>query len=158
MRIRKYRPQDAAELADLYARSVRYFGPRAYSAEQVEAWASTASPEKIAKRCEDGRTVFVGVDEADRQIAYGDLEDDGHLDFLYCAPEDAGRGAGSQIYAALEHRARHLSLQKIYVEASELARPLFERNGFKLLRRNELSIGGVTIHNFSMEKALTAEE
>ena len=154
MRIREYKCEDAPALADLYAKSVRHFGPRAYSSEQVEAWASAASAKSIAARCEDGRVVLVGVDERDRPIAYGDLEDDGHLDFLYCAPEVAGKGAGSQIYAALERRARHMSLHRIYVEASELAKPLFERNGFTLVSRNDLSIRGVAIHNFKMEKAL----
>ncbi len=154
MRIREYRSEDAPALADLYARSVRHFGPRAYSSEQVEAWASTASAESMAARCEDGRIVLVGVDECDRPIAYGDLEDDGHLDFLYCAPEAAGKGTGSQIYAALERRARQMSLDKIYVEASALARPLFERHGFTLVRRNDLCIRGVAMHNFKMEKTL----
>ncbi len=154
MLIREYRSEDAPALADLYARSVRYFGPRAYSSEQIEAWASTGSENSIAARCEDGRIVLVGVDERDRPIAYGDLEDDGHLDFLYCAPEGAGKGTGSQIYAALERRARQMSLRKIYVEASELAKPLFERNGFTLVSRIDLSIRGVAIHNFKMEKTL----
>jgi len=154
MRIREYASKDAPALADLYARSVRHFGPRAYTAEQIEAWASTASADSIAARCEDGRIVLVAVDERDRPIAYGDLEDDGHLDFLYCAPEGAGKGTGSQIYAALECRAREKSVRKIYVEASEVARPFFERNGFTLVSRNNLSIRGVAIHNFEMEKTL----
>jgi putative acetyltransferase len=154
MRIREFEPEDAPVLADLYARSVRHFGPRSYSPEQVEAWASTATTETIAARCKDGRVVLVGVDEDDRPIAYGDLEDDGHLDFLYCAPEAGGRGNGGHIYAALEGRARQMGLGKIYVEASELARPLFERNGFTVVSRNDLSIGGVPIHNFAMEKTL----
>ena len=100
---------------------------------------------------------MVGVDERDRPIAYGDLEDDGHLDFLYCAPEAAGKGNGSQIYDALERRAREKSLRKIYVEASEVARPFFERNGFTLVSRNSLSIRGVAIHNFKMEKILVGK-
>ena len=105
----------------------------------------------------DGRVVLVGVDDHDQPIAYGDIEADGHLDFLYCAPEAAGQGAGSAIYAALERRARQMSIREIHVEASEIAKPLFERNNFKLLRRNELNIGGVPIHNFTMKKTLTGD-
>jgi putative acetyltransferase len=141
-------------LADLYARSIRYFGPHAYAPEQVEAWAATASPARIAARCEDGRVVLVAVDERDRPLGYGDLEADGHLDFLYCAPEAEGKGIGSALYRALEKRARLQGIASIHVEASELARPLFERNGFRILRRNEVKIGAVTLHNFSMEKLL----
>jgi putative acetyltransferase len=43
-------------------------------------------------------------------------------------------------------------LGRIFVEASELARPLFERRGFTLLARNDLVLDGVDIHNYRMEK------
>lgn len=45
-------------------------------------------------------------------------------------------------------------MPKLFVEASELAKPLLERSGFVVLVRNELTLGGVNIHNFSMEKWL----
>jgi putative acetyltransferase len=154
MQIRPYQSGDAEGLADLYVRSVRHFGPRAYSQEQVEAWASTISAEKIAARASDGRIMLVAADEQRGPLAFGDLEPNGHLDFLYCAPEAAGQGLSSKLYAALEEHARSLSLRSIFVGASELARPLFERNGFRVARRNDLQIGDVAIHNFAMEKIL----
>jgi putative acetyltransferase len=154
MPIRPYQSGDAEVLADLYRRSVRHFGGRAYSAEQVEAWAATISADRIASRASDGRIMLVAVDQHDSPLGFGDLEPDGHLDFLYCAPEAAGQGLGSAIYAALEDHARNSGLQRIFVEASELARPLFEKNGFEIVGRNDLRIGSVAIHNFSMAKTL----
>jgi putative acetyltransferase len=154
MPIRPYQSSDAELLADLYARSVRHFGRRAYSAEQVEAWASTISADKIATRATDGRIMLVATDEHDDPLAFGDMEPDGHLDFLYCAPEAAGQGLGSKIYAALEKHAVGSGLERIFVEASEIARPLFETKGFRVVRRNDLQIGNVAIHNFRMEKSL----
>ncbi len=152
MLIRRYMPADAAGLADLYARSVRFFGPRGYSAAQVEAWAATADTARTAARCADGRTVLVAVDDHGRLLGFGDMEADGHLDFLYCAPDAAGRGVGSALLAALEDVARAQGSTRIFVEASELARPLFERRGYTLVRRNDLDLGGVAIHNFSMAR------
>ena len=58
--------------------------------------------------------------------------------------------------AALEARALHLRVPRIFVEASELSRPLFERRGFLMQGRNALSLGGVAIHNYRMEKRLPA--
>ena len=154
MKLRPYTPADAPALAALYARSVRHFGPRAYNPEQVEAWAATACAEKTAARCADGRTVLVAEGPEGTLLGYGDMEADGHLDFLYTAPEGEGQGVGSALYAALEDVARAQGSARIVVEASELARPLFERRGFTLTRRNDFEVAGVPIHNYSMEKAL----
>jgi putative acetyltransferase len=152
--LRAYRADDAAALTILYRRSVQHYGPRAYTAEQVAAWAALATVERTAARCADGRHVLVAQDDTDGVLGFGDLEADGHLDFLYVAPEAEGLHVGSLLYAALEEHARGLGLAKIFVEASELARPLFERRGFTVLGRNDLDLAGVAIHNYRMEKTL----
>lgn len=152
--IRACRPSDAAALAHLYRQSVLHHGPRAYSPAQVNAWAGSISAEKIAACIGDGRHAIVAVDMAGNILGWGDLEADGHIDFLYGAPEARGRRVGATLYAALERHARAAAMPRLHVEASELARPLFARHGFALLRRNELMLDGVAIHNFSMEKRL----
>ena len=152
--LRSYHPDDAAALTDLYRRSVHHDGPRAYSAEQVAVWAASAETARTAVRCSDGRLVLVAQDDAGRALGFGDLEADGRLDFLYVAPEAEGLRIGSLLYAALEDHARSQGLSRIFVEASELARPLFERRGFATLGRNDLERDGVAIHNYRMEKRL----
>jgi putative acetyltransferase len=152
--LRWYEACDAEKLAGLYRRSVLHYGPAAYSAAQVRAWAATVSADKIAERSGDGRLVVVAVDTANNILGWGDLEADGHIDFLYTAPEAGGRGVGSTVLGVLEQHARARSMPRLYVEASVLAQPLFTRRGFVLLRRNELSLRGVAIHNYSMEKRL----
>ena len=42
----------------------------------------------------------------------------------------------------------------LFVEASEGARRLFERRGFGVDGRNDLTINGVAIHNYSMSKPI----
>ncbi|WP_334177294.1 GNAT family N-acetyltransferase [Pseudoxanthomonas sp.] len=152
--LRPYRPDDAAALSDLYARSVRHYGPRAYTPAQIAAWAATARVERTAARCSDGRHVRVAQDDAGRVLGFGDLEADGHLDYLYVAPEAEGLRIGSLLYAALEAHAHQQGIARLHVEASELARPLFERRGFTLIARNDLVLAGVAIHNYRMEKRL----
>lgn len=152
MHIRGYQPADAPLLSDLYVRSVLHYGPRAYNPRQVAAWAASASPETFAEHCMDGRLVLLAEDRAGSLLGFGDLEPDGHLDFLYAAPEAEGRHVGSLICDALEAHAREKRIARIYVEASALARPLFERRGFVLVGRNDFLLGDVAIYNFSMEK------
>jgi putative acetyltransferase len=155
VRIRKYDPRDAACLAAIFYNSVRQVGSRYYDNSQVEAWAPVPpDPDGWNNRATDGRITLVAVDEADNPIAYGDLETDGHLDHLYASPEAAGTGAASAIYDALEAHAKELGLSRLYVEASEGALRLFERKGFRRLRRNEFTLRAVRIHNYSLEKIL----
>ncbi|WP_042699365.1 GNAT family N-acetyltransferase [Azospirillum sp. B506] len=159
MRIRDYQPSDALLLAALYARSVRGIGPRFYTAEQVEAWAAQApTVERVRQAYGDGRVALVAVDADDRPVAFSDVESDGHINFLYCAPEAAGRGVMSALVDRLEARARALGHPRLHVEASEAARPFFLRRGFTLLERRDLRIGDVPIHNYAMEKWLVPSE
>lgn len=88
-------------------------------------------------------------------IGYGDLEPNGHIDHLYCRPDMVGTGVGSAIYAALENVATDTGIETLFVEASEGARRLFERRGFSVDGRNDLTMGGVAIHNYRMSKSLT---
>lgn len=56
------------------------------------------------------------------------------------------------IYGALEAHARATRIGRIYVEASAIAKPLFERRGFVPLGRNDFMLGDVAIFNFRLEK------
>lgn len=155
MIIRPFRPGDADALSDLYRRSVEAIGPRDYSPEQVAAWASlTPSAERLRALAADGRATLVAVDADHAPLAFGDLEPDGHIHFLYCAPEAAGIGIVAALYAGLERRARVAGMARLYSEASEAARRFFLRQGFAVLARRDFEIAGVPIHNYAVEKRL----
>lgn len=155
MHIRHYCEEDAPALAALFHAAVRGIGARHYSPEQARAWSpAPADPERFAARGRDGRTLLVAVDSKDRPIAYGDIEADGHIDHLYCAPEHAGTGVAAALYGALEAAARARGISRLHVEASEPARRFFLKQGFAELHRRDFAIGGVAIHNYAMEKRL----
>ncbi|MCB8822245.1 GNAT family N-acetyltransferase [Microvirga rosea] len=157
MRIRKYRDADASGLVELYERSVRGLGPRDYTAAQVEAWASlTPSVEMMRQRYGDGRTAMVATDEQNRLIGFGDIEQDGHIGYFYCAPEVVGLGVAAALYRVLEATAREAGTARIFVEASAAARRFFLRHGLEVLEKREFLLGNVPIHNFAMEKRLTS--
>jgi len=92
--IRGYDPRDAAGLADVFFRSVRQVALSDYTAAQVRAWApEPRTAEWAHAEASDGRLVLVAADEDDRPVAYIDLEPDGHINRLFCAPEAAGQEA-----------------------------------------------------------------
>lgn len=153
--IRAYAQRDAADLADVFYRSVRQVASSDYTDAQVVAWApERAAPDEMHKAASDGRHTFVAANERDRAVAYIDLEPDGHIDHLYCAPEAAGQGIASQLYEAMEAVARERGISRLYTEASEQARRFFERKGFVVLERQNMTLRGVPIPNYRMTKDL----
>lgn len=154
MRIRPFRPADAPALAALFHAAVHRAGSRYYAPEQLHAWSPAPPPPDRYIEQAHGRTFLVAQDAAGRVIGYGDLERDGHIDHLYCHPDVIGTGVGGAILDALEQAARGDAIARLYVEASENARPLFERRGFTLDARNDFERRGVAIHNYRMSKRL----
>lgn len=153
--IRPYDASDAAELARLYFESARGLGLRRYSAEQVAAWApSPASAEAVHKRASDGRLTLVACGVDGSVLAYGDLERDGHIDHLYAHPIASGRGIAGAVLNALVAAAEISGISELRVEASELARSLFERTGFSITARRDFEVNGVSIHNYAMSRRM----
>lgn len=159
--IRLYCDGDAPALADLTLAAIRSVGTQAYSGEQVEVWAARhPGPERFIERVDAGHAILVAADADDAPVAYALLEPDGHLDMLYCHPEHTRRGLADELLAQAESHARLLALTRLFTEASELARPAFERGGYTVTQRRDFDIDGpngpVPIHNYAMEKVLEA--
>jgi putative acetyltransferase len=151
--VRDYEQGDAGPICRLFYETVRTVNLEDYSPEQVRAWASELPDPAAWHRRMSGRHTLI-ADEDGEVIGFAELEEDGHLDMLYCRADAVGRGVGSLLYAAVEERARGLGLGRISTEASITARPFFERHGFVVLRRNTVLQRGTGLTNFSMEKAL----
>ena len=155
MVIREYREDDCSAVTAIFVDAVILTGLRGYSPEQVKVWAASGASDDVTRvRCRDGRLVLVAVDDDDRAIAFIDLEEDGHIDMLFCRPERTGRGIASVLYEKLEHIVRARSMSRLYVEASEIAKPFFAREGFALLRRSDFEMEGIAVHSYPMEKHL----
>ncbi|KPF52370.1 hypothetical protein IP65_16575 [Novosphingobium sp. AAP1] len=154
MLIRKFEPNDADALATLFHATVHQVGIRDYSSEQVAAWSPSKPAVDRYLRQAEGMTILVAVDDHGVIAGYGILEPSGHIDHLYCRPDVVGTGVGSAIFTAMEETARKAGISCLFTEASEAARRLFERRGFKLDARNDFTINGVAIHNYRMSKSI----
>jgi putative acetyltransferase len=153
--VREYQESDAPSLAQLFYSSVRELGRRAYSEEQVIAWApEPRDPALFHAKAADGRTTLVAINWLGEPIAYGDLEGDGHIDNLYCRPDLSGHGVASGLLCSLLSTAASAGIPRLFTEASELARGAFERKGFTIMERREFILRGVNIHNYAMERLL----
>jgi putative acetyltransferase len=146
---------DGQALSDIYAASVRGLGARDYRPEQIDAWAGlTPTADNLNARLSDGRLRLIAVDREDRPLGFLDMDTDGHIDLLYVAPDAAGRGCARALLEHAEAHARAAGVARLYAEASETARPVFERLGFLKTVRRDFEVAGVPIHNWAVEKAL----
>ena len=139
MKVRPFREDDAAALAEIFYSAIHEVARAHYSEAQVNAWApAVPDAERFVARGTDGRTLLVAADDADTPIAYGDLEADGYIDHLFCKPEFAGKGVALAVYEELEKAAVGQGIGRLHVEASEPASRFFRRQGFELVERHEL--------------------
>jgi putative acetyltransferase len=146
---------DAEALAGIYRDAVRGIGSQAYTQEQVVAWALyTDDMEEFRIRMSRGLTLV--AEEEGRKIAFGQLEPDDHLAFLYCSAANARRGIGSAIYSALEAHARAKGVSEIRTEASRISRPFFEKKGYTVFEIEQVVRSGVEFERFRMRKQVEA--
>jgi putative acetyltransferase len=152
-RIRYYEAGDAFEITRLFYETVRSVNRTDYSKEQVEAWAPEIPDHEAWHARMAGRRTLVAEEDGE-VVGFAELEEDGHLDMLYCRKDAVGRGVGSVLYGAVEREAREQEMGRIFTEASVTARLFFERQSFRVVREETVARRGVELTRFAMEKPL----
>lgn len=154
MNIQPYTEEWASDIADIFYQSVHAIDPKVYTKEQKEVWAPSPIDYQLWSERLRIKKPFIAI--IDNQVAgFIELDDDGHIDCTYTHPDFQGQGVASSLYDALLKKAREKGLKRLYVEASLIAKPFFERRGFIIVKQNEIQRKGVTLINFQMEKNLT---
>jgi putative acetyltransferase len=140
----------------LFVATVRTVNLADYTRSQVEAWAPD-DPD-AANRWDavlgDGRRAgFVATDGVGL-LGFTDVEPDGHLDHLFVHHLHQRRGIATALHEAAEVAAQTFGAAKLFTEASITARPFFLRQGYAEVRRQTVTVSGVGLTNFVMEKPL----
>ena len=152
--IRPYRPADAIGLATLFHRAVQEGTVQHYSPEQRRAWCD-APPTSAGWRARVEEAETIVAEQSGKHLGFMTMDmETGYLDFAYVAPEVMGKGVAATLYAVIEGRARAHGLARLETEASLLAQPFFKRQGWRLVKRQEVERDGVLIPNAVMQKRL----
>ncbi|GIC77999.1 GNAT family N-acetyltransferase [Moritella sp. F3] len=154
IKIKPYAIQWATEITDLFYQSVHGIDPLVYTVEQKQAWAPTPPDYEAWSKRLSVKRPFVAI--VDGRIAgFIELDVDGHIDCTYAHPDFQGMGVASALYKHLLTEARARSIARLYVEASLIAKPFFERRGFSVVTTNTVQRNAVTLVNFTMELNMT---
>ena len=148
--LRKYRPGDCRELAELFYHTVHTVCARDYTRTQRDAWAPGRIDAAAWNRSFLAHDSIVAV--CDGRIAgFGDIDrETGYLDRLYVHADYQGQGVAGAICDRLERAVRG----KIVTHASITARPFFEKRGYMVVEERQVERQGVLLTNFVMEKSL----
>jgi putative acetyltransferase len=154
--LRPYVPADEKRCAEIFRASIEELAAEDYDADQREAWASQADDEAaFGARLSDALTLLAVIDG--KIAGFASLKGGEEIDMLFVDPEGARQGVGRALVDALTKLARARGAKRLTTEASEVAKPLFERQGFTAQKRNLVRVGDQWLANTTMTKTLGAE-
>ena len=141
----------AAHSTNAFRASIEKLAAEDYSADQREAWASHADDEAAFGQGLAGMLTLIAV--VDREAAgFASLKGADVINMVFVDPEFARQGMGAALVDALTRLAQARGAKRLTAEASDVAKPLFERLGFVAQKRNLVSIGDEWLANTTMTK------
>lgn len=158
MQIVDYEAAMAKPIAELFYDAVYAIDKSLYSTEQKQAWARRPIDYDFWQQRLVRTRPFVAL-LGDRVAGFIELElksesDTAYVNCCYVSPDCQGQGVASALYRHLEHKALHSGVKQLTVDASLVARPVFEKFGFSVLAENQVSRNGVVLTNYAMKKDL----
>jgi putative acetyltransferase len=153
--LRPYVPADARRCAEIFRLSIEELAAEDYDADQREAWASRADDEDaFGAKLANALTLLAVIDGA--IAGFASLKGGEEIDMLFVDPEFARQGVGRALVDALTRLAGARGAKRLTAEASDVAKPLFERQGFTAQKRNLVRKGDQWLANTTMTKPLVA--
>lgn len=152
--VRRYREKDdTSGITRLFFDSVRHGTSAHYKQSQREAWAPSIPDVDVWRERLQKLSTFVAEDK-DGLAGFMTLGPDGHIDLVYVRPNLIGKGVGRLLYDRVESEAVRAGISRLFAEASALAKPFFEKQGWSLFTSQTIERNGVQLDNHRMEKAL----
>jgi putative acetyltransferase len=151
--LRPMLPADVPLLAEIFRASIEGLTEDDYSAAQQGAWIATADDEaSFGARLADQLTLIATLEGS--PVGFASLAVNELIDMLYVHPAVAGQGVGTMLIDALEKLAAARGSTRLQTDASDTAKPFFERRGYVAQQRNTVACGGEWLANTTMEKKL----
>ena len=149
MQIIEYSSKFSKQLTDVFYNSVHAINTSIYSIEQKHSWAPLPIDYgKWENRFNVKKPYILTVNG--EVAGFIELESDGHIDCAYVAPEFERKGVATMLLKHVIFVAKEMGLKELFVEASVVAKPLFEKLGFKVQNKNKVIRNDIILINYSM--------
>lgn len=149
MEIIEYSSSWAKEITNLFYSSVYAIDSSVYSDKEKNAWApKPIDYDKWKHRLANKKPYLLII--KGEVVGFIELESNGHIDCTYVLPKYQNIGVATSLLLHIVSLAQELDLKQLYVEASIVAKPLFEKFGFIVKSKNEVIRNNVVLINYSM--------
>lgn len=153
----EYSEEYAQQVTDLFYDAVYSISPAFYSLRQKQAWAPYPINYKWWKaRLATKKPFLMLFNQA--VVGFIELESDGHIDCLYVNPLYQKQGVAKRLLQYVLRVAKENALTQLNVEASIVAKSLFERFNFVVETENSINRNGVLLTNYSMRKVFVSHD
>ena len=153
--LRPYLPADARALAEIFCASIEILAEDDYSEGQRAAWMTLADNIPAFGKKLAGELTLVALRDGE-PVGFAALKGADCIDMLYVHPDHARANIATLLIDALEKLAAARGAKKLTTDASDTAKPLFEKHGFIAERRNLVTLGDEWLANTTMSKTLNA--
>jgi putative acetyltransferase len=151
--LRPFLAADLPLLSEIRFAAIEELTGEDYDEAQRRAWASEADDEEaFSKSLEIGLTLVALIGGG--PVGFISLLEGGLIDQLYVHPAVARTGVATTLIDAIEKLAAARGVATLVTDASDTAKPLFEKRGFVATHRNTIEIHGEYLGNTRMTKAL----
>jgi len=140
---------DIPQIRDLMHLTISVCYPAIFPGEVVQFFLDYHSPEEIQRRTQNG--LVVALKDVGELRGTGFLMDE-EMGGVYIHPDHQRKGYGRQIVEFLLSRAQENKLERIWLDATPLAKPLYDKLGFSLISPMVQMVGDVRLNYFKMEK------
>lgn len=151
MQIRRATLKDIPSLKNLYQGTITHINRQHYNPEQISAWAATGERITSLENKIKEQYFYVAVTADDLITGFASLEDDGELDMMYVHKDYQRQGIATLLITQIYKKAAELRLEKLTAYVSITARLFFEKQGFKVVKTQQVQLGGVALTNYQMD-------
>ncbi len=164
--VRLFTKADVGQLANVFHLSITQAAASHYSEEERAVWSPALRSDDdwllrlaptVTWVAEEGGLIsgFINLKPIVETLGSGgEPLLSAEVDCLFTHPNFVGKGVASRLYQCLEDHALAEKVAELTVEASYLAKPFFEKQGYRVLSKNEHSRADQVLVNFSMRKKL----
>ncbi|QBR70862.1 GNAT family N-acetyltransferase [Beijerinckiaceae bacterium] len=151
--LRPYLASDLPLLAEIRFAAIEELTVDDYDEGQRRAWASAADDDEVLGQSLRNALTLIAL-IGGSPVGFIALQNGGLIDQLYVHPAVARTGVASTLCDAIERLATARGIAALVTDASDTAKPLFEKRGFVPERRNTIEIDGQWLGNTRMKKVL----
>lgn len=149
MKITQYSSYKANEIVNVFHQAVHAIDSSLYGEEQKKSWAPLPIDyKKWQKRFDEKKPYLLLINGA--IAGFIELEPDGHINCLYVLPKFQRKGVASALLKYVIAIGIKGDINQLYVEASIVAKPFFEKYGFFVENENKVIRNNKVLINYSM--------